>query len=121
MNSLHIKVAAAPLAVCAPRRPQRALATTFSKFIAARRRHVQLNRSMSARASAASHISVSDSQSEAVAFCSMTARQVAAKAALDLQQRGWSVIEGLVAPEECQEYVDSVWNWLESLGTGISR
>ena len=121
MNSVHIKVAPAPAAVDALRRPQRALATTVSKFIARRRRPVQLNRTVSARALAASNTSVSDSKSEAISFCGMTVRQVAARAALDLQQRGWTVIEGLVASEDCQEYVDSVWTWLESLGTGISR
>lgn len=120
MTSVHIKVEAARAAVDALRRPQRALATTFSKSIA-ERRPVQLNRTVSARALAASNTSVSDSKSEAISFCGMTVRQVAARAALDLQQRGWTVIEGLVAPEDCQEYVDSVWTWLESLGTGISR
>ena len=48
-------------------------------------------------------------------------RQLAAKAALELEQRGWTMIEGVVSKEDCAEYVDSVWLWLESLGTGIKR
>ena len=47
--------------------------------------------------------------------------QVAAKAALDLEQRGWAVVDNLVSQEACAAYVDSVWRWLESLGTGILR
>ena len=50
-----------------------------------------------------------------------TARKAAAQAALDLEERGWTCIEGVLSPEECSEYVDSVWEWLESLGTGIKR
>ena len=28
---------------------------------------------------------------------------------------------GVLTPEECEQYVDSVWGWLEGLGTGIDR
>ena len=48
-------------------------------------------------------------------------RQLAAKAALELDQRGWTVNEGVVSRADCAEYLDSVWKWLESLGTGITR
>lgn len=50
-----------------------------------------------------------------------SARLAAAQAALDLQERGWTCIEDILSPEECTQYVDSVWDWLESLGTGINR
>ncbi|KAK9807834.1 hypothetical protein WJX72_010581 [[Myrmecia] bisecta] len=43
------------------------------------------------------------------------------QAALSLQQHGWAKIEGVLPVEFCQQYVSSVWDWLESLGTGISR
>ena len=59
--------------------------------------------------------------SHAAPFGARTAFQVAAKAALDLKQRGWTVVDDLVSQEECFDYVNSVWHWLESLGTGISR
>ncbi|KAL3141513.1 hypothetical protein ABBQ32_004763 [Trebouxia sp. C0010 RCD-2024] len=49
------------------------------------------------------------------------ARRSAARAALDLQQRGWTSLEGIVSAEECKQYIDSVWQWLESLNTGIKR
>ena len=50
-----------------------------------------------------------------------SARKAAAKAALDLEKRGWTSIEGILSPQECEEYIDSVWDWLESLQTGIKR
>ncbi|KAK9828670.1 hypothetical protein WJX72_001442 [[Myrmecia] bisecta] len=43
------------------------------------------------------------------------------EAAACLKEHGWAVIEGILPPDVCQEYVNSVWDWLESLGTGISR
>ena len=54
-------------------------------------------------------------------FDPRTALLVAAKAALQLKQRGWTIIDDLFSQEECTEYVESVWHWLQSLGTGISR
>ena len=48
-------------------------------------------------------------------------RQAAAKAAIDLKERGWTSLEGILSPEECSQYVDDVWKWLESLNTGIDR
>ena len=59
--------------------------------------------------------------SHADAFGPRASLLVAAKAALQLKQRGWTTIDDLVSQEECAEYVESVWHWLESLGTGISR
>lgn len=55
------------------------------------------------------------------ASAAAAAHKVAAQAALDLQERGWTSIEGVVSREECEQYVDDVWRWLESLGTGIKR
>ena len=26
---------------------------------------------------------------------------------------------GVLTPEECEQYLESVWGWLEGLGTGI--
>ena len=59
--------------------------------------------------------------SHSAPFAARTAFQVATKAALDLEQRGWTIIDDLVSEEECVDYVNSVWQWLESLGTGTSR
>eukprot|EP00891_Asterochloris_glomerata_P009117 jgi/Astpho2/9117/Aster-x0373 len=47
--------------------------------------------------------------------------QAVKDAATSLRERGWAVIEGVLTPEECEQYVDSVWGWLEGLGTGIDR
>ncbi|KAK9792461.1 hypothetical protein WJX73_006649 [Symbiochloris irregularis] len=43
------------------------------------------------------------------------------KAALDLKQRGWALIDGILSPEDCEQYIQGLWAWLEGLGTGISR
>lgn len=44
-----------------------------------------------------------------------------AQAALDLKTQGWAVVPDVLSPLECQEYVDGVWTWLESLETGVKR
>lgn len=41
-----------------------------------------------------------------------------AKAALDLRRNGWAVVDDVIPRAECEAYIDSVWIWLESLGTG---
>lgn len=41
-----------------------------------------------------------------------------AKAALDLRRNGWAVVDDVIPRAECDAYIDSVWIWLESLGTG---
>lgn len=43
------------------------------------------------------------------------------QAALDLKTQGWAVVPDVLSPLECQEYVDGVWTWLESLETGVRR
>ena len=72
-------------------------------------------------------------------------RQKAVQAAADLRANGWAVVEGVLPGyvpalahawmsgcandvslsvlhrSECDAYLDGLWNWLESLGTGISR
>ena len=40
------------------------------------------------------------------------------KAALQLQTRGYAIIESVISPEESERYIDRCWSWLESLGTG---
>lgn len=44
-----------------------------------------------------------------------------AQAAADLETQGWAVISDVLTPRECEEYVSRVWEWLESLETGIRR
>lgn len=43
------------------------------------------------------------------------------QAAVDLQEHGWAIVEGVLSQAECDQYVASLWDWLEGLGTGIQR
>lgn len=47
-------------------------------------------------------------------------KQVVA-AALHLKEHGWAIVDDVLTREECEAYVEGVWDWLEGLGTGISR
>ena len=40
------------------------------------------------------------------------------RAALDLKENGWAVIDDILSVAECKAYLSSCWDWLESLGTG---
>ena len=42
----------------------------------------------------------------------------AAKAALELRQNGWTVVDNVLTANECTQYLDGCWTWLEGLGTG---
>lgn len=44
-----------------------------------------------------------------------------ARAALDLEEKGWAVVPDVVSSGECEQYVNSAWAWLENLDTGIQR
>lgn len=39
----------------------------------------------------------------------------------NLQKYGYCVVEDVMTPEECKDTINSIWNWLEGLDTGISR
>ena len=41
------------------------------------------------------------------------------RAAHELHTNGWTVLEGVISPDECESYIDRIWDWLESLGTGL--
>jgi hypothetical protein len=41
------------------------------------------------------------------------------KAAKQLKERGWAVVEGVLLPEECEQYRRGVWGWLGRVGSGI--
>jgi len=47
--------------------------------------------------------------------------RMAIQAAIDLQERGWTVVNNVIPREECEAYQASLWSYLESLGTGIDR
>ncbi|BDA49852.1 hypothetical protein COCOBI_14-4720 [Coccomyxa sp. Obi] len=47
-------------------------------------------------------------------------KQVVA-AALHLKEHGWAIVDDVLTREECEAYVEGVWDWLEGLGTGINR
>ncbi|KAF6262035.1 hypothetical protein COO60DRAFT_687595 [Scenedesmus sp. NREL 46B-D3] len=44
-----------------------------------------------------------------------------AAAAEHLACHGWAVVAGVLTVEECQQYQQGVWDWLERLGEGVSR
>lgn len=39
----------------------------------------------------------------------------------DLDVQGYCVIPNLISKKECQEYIDQIWDWMESLGTDLDR
>lgn len=39
----------------------------------------------------------------------------------DLRSNGYSVVGGVLSSEECQEAIDGMWDWLASLGSGITK
>lgn len=39
----------------------------------------------------------------------------------DLRSNGYSVVGGVLSSKECQEAIDGMWDWLASLGSGITR
>jgi hypothetical protein len=43
------------------------------------------------------------------------------QAAVDLQERGWTVVEGVLSKADCDEYIHGLWDFLEGLGTGVKR
>lgn len=63
--------------------------------------------------------SIQDSQLGA--GLTLPVQSAVAKAALDLRRHGWAVVDDVIPLAECNAYIDGVWRWLESLGTGIRR
>lgn len=41
------------------------------------------------------------------------------RAALELKENGWAIIDDVLTVAECRTYTNGCWDWLESLGTGV--